>query len=123
MIEAEPIGWSNTGLPLALLGLLAVLIPWVLVRRETRSHLEVAVTIWASAGLLLVAGAVIFAMIYAGQGKPVGALLSEAPLATFWFFLRQSGYAALVWVPILALTWLGLAQGVEKRRGEDIAKR
>ena len=44
------------------------------------------------------------------------------PIATTWAFIRISGYAALLWLPILALTWFGMAQGVERRKGEDAAK-
>ncbi|MDJ0825249.1 MAG: hypothetical protein QNJ16_07085 [Rhodobacter sp.] len=122
MIQAEPIGLWNTGLPLVVLGALAVALPWLLVRRATRSHREVAVTIWSSAGLLLIAGAAVFAVLYAVRGAGVAAALAEAPLATAWFFLRLSGFAAVVWAPLLGLVWLGLAQGVERRRGEDVAR-
>ena len=44
----------------------------------------------------------------------------QAPLASAWFFLRLSGFAALIWGPLLALAWFGMAQGVEKRKGEDL---
>ena len=123
MIQPEPIGWWNTGFPLLLLGGLAVGFPWLLVAKDTRSQREVAVVIWASAGLLLVAGAVVFAVIYWVLGIGVWAALGEAPLAVSWFFLRQSGFAAVVWGPILALVWFAMAQGVEKRKGEDVARK
>ena len=119
MLQSEPISLLNTGLPLVLLGALAVLLPRLLVRRETRSHWEVLLALWASAGFLLLAGAAIFATVYAARGVGVISALSDAPLATTWFFLRLSGFAAVVWVPLLALVGLGMAQGVEKRRGED----
>ena len=35
-------------------------------------------------------------------------------------FLALSGMTALVWGPLLALAWFARAQGVERRRGEDI---
>ncbi len=121
-MNAAPISVLNTGLPLLLLGALALLLPFAMVRRDSRAHLEVAVGIWASAGLLLLAGAGVFAAVYAAEGARVGAALSDAPLATGWFFLKLSGYAALVWGPVLALAWLGLAQRVEKRKGADRAR-
>jgi hypothetical protein len=31
--------------------------------------------------------------------------------------------ATLFWAPVLALVWFSLAQGVERRRGEDRARR
>ena len=123
MIEAEEIGLWNTGLPLLILGALAVVFPRLLVRRDTRAQWEVLVGIWASAGFLLIAGAVIFALIYGARGAPVAEVAGAAPLAVAVFFLRLSGYAAILWVPLLALVWFGMAQGVEKRKGEDLVQR
>ena len=122
MIEAEPIGLWNTGAPLVLLGALAAGLPWLLAGRQTRSQREVAVAVWASAGMLLLAGAAVFAVVYELRGVGVRAAMSAAPLATTGFFLRLSGFAALIWGPLLALVWLGLAQGVEKRKGEDVVR-
>ncbi|WP_172299534.1 hypothetical protein [Pseudoruegeria sp. HB172150] len=122
MIDAKPISFLNTGVPLILLGALAVLIPLLMVPRGTRSQVEVAVGIWASAGMLLLAGLAVFAVIYAVEGIGVWSAFGKAPLATGWFFLTLSGYAAVAWGPVLLLTWLGLAQRVEKRKGEDRAK-
>lgn len=122
MIQIEPIGWWNTGFPLLLLGALALGLPRWLVARATRSQREVALAVWASAGLLLVAGAIVFAAIYSARGVGVWAAFSAAPMASAWFFLRLSGFAALAWGPVLALVWLGMAQAVEKRRGEDVVR-
>jgi hypothetical protein len=119
LIQAAPIGWWNTGFPLLLLGGLAVVVPWALLPRSTRSQWDVALTVWAAAGVLLLAGAVLFALIYGARGVGVRAAFTQAPLATSWFFLRLSGFAALIWGPLLGLMWLGLAQKVEKRKGED----
>lgn len=122
MIQVEPIGWWNTGFPLLLLGGLAVGLPWLLVAKATRSQREVAVVIWASAGVLLLTGAGVFAVIYEAGGVGVWAALGSAPVAVAGFFLRLSGFAAVVWAPILALVWFAMAQGVEKRKGEDVAR-
>ena len=122
MIETGPIGFWNTGFPLALLGGLALVLPRLLVARATRSQRAVAIAILLAALLLLVAGAVVFAVIYAASGVSVWAALAEAPLATVWFLLGQSLVAAVVWGPVLALVWFGMAQAVERRKGEDVAK-
>ena len=123
MIQAEPVGFWNTFVPVGLLAVLAVAVPWMLVRRETRSHVEVAVAIWASAGVMLILSGLVFAVIYGLQGARVWGVFLEAPLATAWFFLKAAGYAAILWVPILGLVWFGMAQGVERRRGEDQMRR
>ena len=122
MIESQPIGWWNTGFPLVLLGGLAGLLPWGLVSRETRSQRQVAMAIWASAAVLLIVGAVVFAAQYGWRGVDVWAALAAAPVATARFFLRLSGFAAMLWAPVLALVWLALAQRVERRKGEDVAR-
>ena len=104
------------------MGVLAIIVPIVMLPRGSRRQWEVAVAIWASAGMVLLAGAVVFAVIYAIGGVAVGAAFGDAPLATGLFFLRLSGTAAVAWVPVLLLTWLGLAQLVEKRKGRDKAQ-
>lgn len=121
-MNADPISWTNSILPMAIIGALAVIVPWRLVRRGTRSHWEVALTVWASAGVMLIVSGSVFAALYAARGHEVGAAFGEAPFATAWFFMKISGYAAILWVPILALVWFGMAQRVERRRGEDRAR-
>lgn len=121
MIEAQPIGWWNTGFPLVLLGTLAVVLPRVFVG-ETRSQRVVMLGGLTSVVVLLVVGAVVFMGLYGWRGVDVWAALTAAPVATAGFFLRLSGLAGLVWGPVLALVWLGLAQGVEKRKGEDVVR-
>ena len=123
MIEAEPVTWTNSVLPMAIIGVAAVVIPWLLVKRATRSQREVALTIWASAGLMLVVSGAVYAGLYAQRGHDVGGAFSTAPLATSWFFIGLAGYAAILWVPILGLVWFSMAQAVEKRKGEDIARK
>ena len=121
MIEAAPIGWWNTGMPLVVLGALAVLLPRLLVSRATRSHRAVVVAIVGSAALLVMIGAVVFAAIYAFDGAEVLAAFQAAPGLTAWFFAKLATFAAIVWGPVLALVWFGMAQGVETRKGQDAA--
>lgn len=122
MISGEPIGWVNTGLPLLILAVLALVLPRLFASRATRSQRSVSVSILISSICLLICGAAVFAGVYGYRGAGVGAALGEAPFVTALFFLRLSAMAALLWGPVLALVWFGLAQGVEARRGEDIMR-
>ncbi|MGR3343444.1 MAG: hypothetical protein ACU0DI_09520 [Paracoccaceae bacterium] len=123
MLNPEPIGWLNTGLPLLLLVGGAIILPRMISRRDTRSHLVVMMAIASTALCLIVLGAIIFTALYVLQGTEVSAAFSENAPATVVFFLRLSAKFALAWAPILALVWFVAAQAVEKRRGEDIARR
>lgn len=122
MIQPEPIGLLNTGLPAIVLAALAVVLPRLLVATDTRSQWSLAIAIAASAIGLLVVGALIFAATYKLEGTKVGAAFAEDALLTARYFGRLSAMAALVWVPVLALVWFAKAQAVEKRRGEDIMR-
>lgn len=122
MIASEPIGWVNTGLPLVVLAGLAVVFPRVLVSDETRSQRAVFGAVAVSALGVLVAGAVVFGVVYGLRGVGVGAAFADAPAATTLFFGRLSAMAALLWAPILALVWFAMAQSVEVRRGEDVMR-
>jgi len=115
---AEPVGWLNTALPLAGLAALAVAALQALTPRATRSQARLAAAAVAAAAVTLVAGAVLFGLL---RGlRP--AALAAAPVATALALLRASAGAALVWGPLLALAWLIGAQGVERRRGEAMAR-
>ena len=122
MLNPEPIGWINTGLPLVLLVGGAILLPKLLSGAGTRSHLVVSVAILSTAISLIVSGAAIFAAIYLLRGADVGLVFDQTPMVAVKFFVRLSGMAALAWGPILALVWFVMAQGVEKRRGEYLAR-
>ncbi len=121
MIQPQPIGLLNTALPLAVLVAGAALLPGLLAG-TTLSRWRVAGAVVLAALVLLVAGAAIFVLVYALGGARPGAAMAQAPVAVTLFFLRLSAKAALLWGPVLALAWLVLLQGLEKRRGEEMAR-
>jgi hypothetical protein len=122
MIAIQPIGLTNTGLPLVVLVVGASVLPWAMTPYDTLSQRRLAVSVVGAAMALVLVGAGIFAALYALQGAAVrGALVVDAQ-SVLWFFFRLSLKAALFWVPVLALAWFVLAQGVERRRGEAVAK-
>lgn len=104
-------------LPVLGLAALAVVLPVVFVPRDTRSHVRVSISALTSALILLVLGAILFAVFYQMRGHDVLTPLSTNGLGTAWFFLIRSAQAALIWGPVLAIVWFSLAQRVEKNRG------
>ena len=120
MIEAEAIGWWNTGFPLVLLSVLAALLPWWIVPGKTRAHSTVAAGVLTSAVMLFAIGAGLMALIYAARGAEIQAAFDVAPDGVVVFFLRLSAFTAMAWGPILVLVWLAMAQRVEKLKGEDL---
>jgi len=122
VIQPEPIGFLNTGLPVVVLAGLAVVLPHLLVSADTRSHLVVAAGMAATAIALLSIGAAIFALAYGLRGGNPGEAFAAEPSATLGYFLGLSAKASLIWLPVLGLVWFAKAQAVEKRRGEDVAR-
>ncbi|MBV1867327.1 MAG: hypothetical protein KUG69_05405 [Marinosulfonomonas sp.] len=123
MNQAEPIGLLNTGLPVTVLAVLAIVLPRLLAPSQTRSHRLVGSAVGLSALVLLVVGAIIFAATYSVQGHPVLATFKSDPLAIMLFFLRLAAKASLIWLPVLGLVWFGMAQKVENHRGADVARK
>ncbi|MGK7754370.1 MULTISPECIES: hypothetical protein [unclassified Roseovarius] len=111
----------NTGLPLLIIGGLAALLPWVLTPRGTRSHGRVLVSVVLSVLLLLAASAGVFALFDKRSLLGGRTLAGQGIIA--WMYLRSSLGAVAVWGPVLAFVWLGLAQRVERLKGEDMARR
>ncbi len=121
MFVIDSIGFFNTAVPLGILALLAVLLPRVLVDRETRSHGKVLHGIALSAAFLVAIGFMISIGVTQMRGFEAVGHFEIDPLGAAWVHLRLSLMAAIVWAPILGLVWFGHAQGVEARRGQDVA--
>ncbi len=122
MIATEPIGWLNTALPMALLMLVALVLPRLLSGKSTRSQWAVSGAVAVTAVFLCLLGGGVFAVVYQVSGASATAAFAENILPTTLFFFGMSLKAVLFWGPVLILVWFGLAQGVERRRGEAIAK-
>jgi len=113
------IGLANTFLPLTGLVVLAIGLPLLIVPRATRSQARLAGGVAITALLLLLIGAALIAGFSALAGNPVAAGLAAHPLAGVGALILRAARMALLWAPVLALTWLVMAQGIERKRGED----
>ncbi|SFK92953.1 hypothetical protein [Shimia haliotis] len=124
MFVLDSIGFVNTGLPLIVLGVLAVLLPRLVVDGDTRSHGKVAAGIGVCAVILFAVGYAVSYVLTHTRGVHAMALGSSPELGSaLWVHSRLSLMAAIVWAPILGLVWFGQAQGVEARRGQDLVAR
>ena len=119
---AEAISLTNTGLPLVALAALSLVLPRVLVPRETRSQAELLRAVLISAAIVFLAGLAIFAGLQASGGADVAGAFVASPLGTVVSLAKSSGLTALFWLPVLALNWLGMAQAINKRLGEDVMR-
>ncbi|WP_294221881.1 hypothetical protein [uncultured Shimia sp.] len=122
MFVIDSVGFWNTGAPLAVLAILAMLLPRVLVDRETRSHGKVAMGILLSALVLFAVACCLSVLLVHLRGAHALAFGSDGRTGPpLQMHLRLAAMTTIVWVPILGLVWFGHAQGVEARRGQDIA--
>ncbi len=105
------------GVPLFVLGGAAILVPYVLIPRETRSHRRVAAGIGVSAGVMILLGILVYLMFDdrdLATGLEINGVDGMVALA-----LGGSIRSAILWGPLLALYWFYAAQRVERLRGED----
>ena len=112
--------FRDLALVLAAMLALVIFVPGRVIPAETLSQRAVALGVLATAVLALVAGGVVFFLLYARLNSGQGALLLENPLDRVGFFLGRSALVAMLWGPVLGFVWLRQAQGVERRRGERI---
>ena len=111
----------NTALPLTIAGALGWVVPRFISPPETRSHGKVAIAIGASAIVLILISAGLFAVVDLAKfarAAEMGGLLLAIEIA-----LRGSILFAVAWVPMLLLCWFNMAQRVEYWRGRDKAAR
>ena len=111
--------FGNTILPMGIIALVAAMLPYILTPRETRSQGRVAVVIGLTSLVMFGVSALVFALFDTRQLPDGGA---AGVVVISWFYLRSALGAFAVWAPVLGLVWLSLAQRVERRRGEDMAR-
>lgn len=107
----EPDWTIGTVLPVLALAAAGALVPIGLYRLHRPSLGALALNLLASALILVVAGAALFAALYAGRGADI----ARAPVAALVHFLRLGLSAAIVWLPVLLLTGIALGQRTEAR--------
>lgn len=123
-VRIDDITFANTGIPIIVIGTLALVVPFVLVPRQSRRQVEVAVWIFASAGVLYVSSAFV---LWASDPRGFGAGLiietSDARWGTLLrLYLQSAAPFALLWAPILAIVWFGKAQRVERLKSDDTVR-
>ncbi|WP_120631674.1 hypothetical protein [Ruegeria sp. EL01] len=119
-MNTESIGLYNTGLPVLIVAVAAVLLPSLLWPRETRSHYVVFVGVLASTAFLLCISATV---LFFFDHRDVGAW---ADLVGYWpplrYYFRNGLMLGLVWIPLLAIIWLSKAQKIERLKGLDLVR-
>lgn len=110
---------AGTLIAILVLGLLGWAVPVLLMRVLPDTLRGLAVAILVSVPVLTLAGAGLFVWHYARR-VGLGALADPGAALHFW---NLGVRAALIWGPVLALTALGLAHGIERRNGERMAAR
>ncbi len=100
-----------TGIPVAAMGAMAVLLPVALVRLHRPSLALLALDLLIAAIVLILAGSALFAALYAAEGVDLSRRGAEAAL----HFLRLGLSASIVWLPLLLLTGIALGQRTEAR--------
>lgn len=108
---------AETLVPLALVALLAVLLPEVIASPRSLSQRRLCGAMALTAMAVLIAGVILMAILYIWQGGKVVASFGTYPLATTRYFLVVSLRLVPFWAPLLALVWLIKAQSLEGRRG------
>lgn len=112
----------ETGLPVAVLAILAWVLPRWFARRFTDTLRGVGMALLTSSGVLILVSAALFLGLYlAGGLDPT--VIAESPLAAARYFLWLGVRPAIIWVPLLMLAGLTLGQEVEDRRGRAMAAR
>jgi hypothetical protein len=122
-LDPQPVTLVNTGLPLLILGAAALIVPRLLLPRDSRSQRRLVVMLLASVPLMVVAGVLVFGGAMAAGGADVLGAFGTAPGTTMLALARASAMGVLVWGPVLLLTGLALGTRIERMKGEDMARR
>lgn len=113
------ISFGNTVMPMVILAFIAAVLPYALTPGENRSQMRVTLIIGFVAVVMVGVSALVFAL-FDTRDLPEGGIAGATLIV--WYYLRSALGAVAVWGPVLAIVWLSLAQRVERRRGEDMAR-
>ena len=106
-------------LPVVLIGAAALAIPFVVTPKGTRSQRRLFLSVLMSALLLFGLSAVLFAVLYQAEGKPLWQVFPQQPQQVCAFLARRAVLATLVWGPLMLLAWLSLARRIERIKAEE----
>lgn len=101
---------------------LVILLPRWLIPAETLSQRAVTIGVFKTAIVTYALGGVVFFLLYARLNSGQAILLLQNPVERLSFFLSRSALIAMLWGPLLGFIWLRAAQGVERRRGEELVR-
>lgn len=110
----------NMIIPIAVMAAAALALPYLLTPRETRSHKRLVLSMAATALVLILLGPILY-VVFDPRDIYDAASLAEMRVIGRIVFV-ESLTAAIVWVPLLFLVWIGRAQQVEKLRGQDMLR-
>ena len=113
----EGISFTNTGLPMLILGTLAVVLPFLLIAKDTRSHGRVALGVTLTATVVVIVGTLVLILF---DPRDIGTEGGWGILIQMYF--RASLPLAMFWAPLLGLVWFTKAQRVEMLRNRDIVR-
>ena len=122
MTDPQPITLMNTGLPLALLGALAFVLPRLMLPRESRSHRLLTVVLLIACVLTLLAAIVVFGYIQSWGGTDLAGSVAADPMGTLAILIRPALMSGIVWLPMLLLSGFGLSHRIEDLRGRDLMR-
>jgi hypothetical protein len=100
-------------LPLALLMGLAIVLPQWLARRMVDSMPSIALNMAVTALILLLFGAATFLALYAAKSTGLLGQMMASPLLALGHFLKLGLMPAILWLPVLIINGLTLAQKVD----------
>jgi hypothetical protein len=72
--------------------------------------------------VVFLAGMAIFAGLQAARGGDVVGAFNVSPFGTLLEFAKSSALTAMLWAPLMALNWMSMAQAINRRLGEDVAR-
>ena len=107
------------GLPVAGFAAAGWGLPHLFVPRDCRSFRRLGIAALVSVLLLLVAGGVVFALLYARETPLTGKALVATPLWALGYFLNRSALAVLIWGPFLLMACYSLARRIDGTRARD----
>lgn len=97
---------------IALLGGLAILIPFAFYKLHPPRQRWLVANLLVSAALVYVVAVLLFMYLYSREGVVV------LPAPRLSSFAILAGKSTLIWLPVLLLTGLGLGQKVEARKSK-----
>jgi hypothetical protein len=116
-----PMVFWDIGVPLVILGGTSILLPFLLVPKDSRSQLRVSLAFGLCVAVMILLSTLVY-LLFDDRDIALGIQI-HGVIGYLLELIAASSKTAMLWGPLLAVHWVSAAKRVEKLREQDLVRK